>query len=98
MIFFLKVHPQEKKIILLTFPHILPALSGKNAHIKEARLNIVWNSYLKDVELGMTMQISSIFIFALPSRYWINLNGFYKWSNNTQENMACKCIPSMLQS
>lgn len=47
MIFFLKVHPQEKKIILLTFPHILPALSGKNAHIKEARLNIVWNSYLK---------------------------------------------------
>lgn len=41
MIFFLKVYPQEKKIILLTFPHILPALSGKNAHIKEAHINIV---------------------------------------------------------
>ena len=61
-------------------------------------LCIIHQFYLKDVELGMTMQISSIFIFPLPSRYWINLNGFYKWSNNTQENMAYKCIPSMLQS
>ena len=58
---------------------------------------IIHQFYLKDVELGKTMQIS-IFIFSLPSRYWINLNGFYKWSNNTQENMAYKCIPSMLQS
>ena len=31
----------KKKIILLTFPHILPALSGKIAHIKEAHINIV---------------------------------------------------------